>query len=581
MFCRSWWWRGHDNLTGTSRGDWLFGGWRGNTIEGRGGNDVIWSWWGNDVISGGDGNDWIRSGHGNDSVNGDSGHDYIFAGGGKDVVDGGTGNDYIHGGSGGDTLTGGAGNDRVYGGRGSDEAVYSVADNVGSRDYYHGGTGNDLLVLRMTHAEFAAAKDDLAAFDEYLDDRACGWKHKSFQFESFGLEVKSFERYEVVLTDEPPVEPPVDPNENPEALADSVITGVDGLSIRDSESNDPSGAPLSEVAQAVDRSSFRIEKGADVGDDSLPRVSIQGAIGASLLQAAVADTNDVDVYAIKLMPHEKLILDIDYGYEVGGDTLWSWLFVLDENGNELARNDTGSPMTEGGEGSSSFFDPYLEFVNGGSEGTYYIAVSSYGNQPDSASGKFTDGGLLSGDYVLNVSIENPHSDVGALVIEPETLLGNDTDANGDTLEIVAVGNAKNGDVQLTGSGKILFKPATASPGSFDYTVSDGNGGEATATVTVNGNAVVGTPADDVLEGTPQSEMFTGGGGSDTFNFSSGSGTDTISDFEFGTDAIAITDSMSIAGTETVNNDTLVQFDTGDSVLLVGVTGVTDVNDLLA
>ena len=581
MFCRSWWWRGHDNLIGTSRSEFFLGGWRDNTIEGRGGNDVIWSWWGNDNISGGEGNDWIRSGYGNDSVNGDAGHDRIFAGGGRDLVDGGSGDDYISGGSGGDTLTGGAGNDRVYGGRGSDELVYSVSDNVGSADYYDGGSGNDRLVLRMTHAEFAAAKDELAAFDSYLADQSCGWKYKTFHFESFDLEVKNIERYEVVLTDEPPVEPPADPNVSPEALADSVQSGVDGLSIVDSESNDPNGAPLSEIAQVVERSSFRVHKSADVGDDSLPRVSIQGAIGASLLKVAAVDVNDVDVYAIKLMPNEKLILDIDYGYEAGADTLWSWMFVLDENGAEHARNDTGSPMTDGGEGSSSLFDPYLEFVNGDSEATYYVAISSYGNRPDEVTGKFTGKGMLSGDYVLNVSIENAQSDVGALVIDPQALLANDSDANGDVLEITGVGNAKNGSVELTGSGEILFKPATGSPGSFDYTVSDGNGGEATATVTVNGNAVVGTPSDDVLEGTPQSDMFTGAGGNDTFNFSSGSGADTISDFEFGADAIAIIDGMTVAGTETVGNDTLVQFDTGDSVLLVGVTGVTDVNDLLA
>jgi len=581
MFCRSWWWRGHDNLIGTSRNDWLFGGWRDNTIDGRGGNDIIWSSWGNDTVSGGEGNDWIWSGHGNDSVKGDAGRDFIRAGSGKDTVDGGTGDDYVNGGRGGDSLTGGAGNDKVYGGHGNDELVYTVTDNVGSKDHYNGGSGSDLLVLRMTHAEYAAAKAELDAFDAHLAESACGWKYKTFHFQSFDLEVKNVEQYQVVLTDEPPPVPPVDPNVNPEAIADSVSSGIDGLSIQDTESNDPNGTSISEIAQAIDRSSFRVEKSAEVGDDSLPRVSIHGGIGVSLLQTAVPNTNDVDVYSVELKPFEKLILDIDHGYEIGGDTLWSWLFVLDENGNELARNDTGSSMSDGGEGSSSMFDPYLTFENGDTGGTYYIAVSSYGNEPGSEPGTFTDGGLLSGDYVLNVSIENPQSDIGALVIEPEFLLGNDSDANGDVLEITGVGNAKNGDVQMIGSGKIQFKPATSSPGSFDYTVSDGNGGEATATVTVNGNAVVGTPSDDVLEGTSQSDLYTGGGGNDTFNFASGSGTDTISDFEFGSDAIAITDGMSIAGTQAVNNDTLVEFDTGDSVLLVGVTGVTDVNDLLA
>ena len=556
MFCKNWWWRGQDNVTGSSRSEWLFGNWRDNTIDGAGGNDVIFSRWGNDVVSGGDGNDWIWSGHGNDTVNGDAGRDFVFGGSGRDVVDG------------------GAGSDKVYGGRGDDEAIYTVSENQGAKDYYNGGSGNDLLVLRMTHAEYEAAKSELDAFDQYLSERACGWKYKAFHFQSFDLTVRDFERFEVELTDEPPA----DPNVAPEANADSVASTVDGLAIQDAEANDPDGQPLSETAQVIERSSFRVAKGTDVGDDTLPRVSIKGAIGASVLNAASAGTNDVDVYAIELMAHEKLILDIDYGYEMGSDPLVTWLFLLDENGNEIA-NVERLPDT-GGTGSTSFFDPYMEFTNGDSAATYYVAVSSFGNSPDPASGKFNDGGMLTGDYVLNVSISNAQSDIGALVIAPDTLLANDVDANGDPLEILSVGNAKNGEVKLTGNGKILFKPASDSPGSFDYTVSDGNGAESTATVTVNGNAVLGTPSDDVLEGTPQSDMFTGGAGNDTFNFSSDSGADTISDFELGADAIAFTDGTSIAGTQSIGNDTLVEFDSGGSVLLVGVTGVTDVNDLL-
>ena len=574
MFCRSWWSRGQDNITGTARSEWLFGNWRDNTIDGGGGNDVIWSKWGNDVVSGGEGNDWIWSGHGDDTVDGDAGRDFIFAGSGRDVVDGGAGDDFVKGGRGDDVLDGGAGNDRVYGGCGDDGAAYTVSENLGSRDYYNGGAGNDVLVLRMTHAELEAAKDELDAFDQYLSERACGWKGKAFHFESFDLTVRNFERFEVELTDEAPGKT----NVAPEANADSVVSTVDGLSIEDAESNDPNGQPLSETAQVIERSSFRVAKSADVGDDSLPRVSIQGAIGASVLNAASADTNDVDVYSIELMPHEKLILDIDYGYEAGADPLVTWLFLLDENGNEIANVE--QLRDNGGAGSSSLFDPYMEFTNGDSAATYYVAVSSYGNQPVPGAGTFNDGGLLSGDYVLNVSIANPQSDLGALVIAPDSLLANDVDANGDALEIVSVGNAKNGEVEMTDTGTILFKPATGSPGSFDYTVSDGNGAEATATVTVNGNAVLGTPSDDVLEGTSQNDMFTGGGGNDTFNFSTGSGADTISDFELGADAIAITDGMSIAGTQSIGNDTLVEFDTGDSVLLVGVIGVSDVNDLL-
>jgi hypothetical protein len=55
------------------------------------------------------------------------------------------------------------------------------------------------------------------------------------------------------------------------------------------------------------------------------------------------------------------------------------------------------------------------------------------------------------------------------------LLGNDTDADGDTLHISAVSNAQHGNVVLNGNGTVTFTPAADynGPASFDYTVSDG------------------------------------------------------------------------------------------------------------
>ncbi|MEJ5992764.1 tandem-95 repeat protein, partial [Ramlibacter sp. PS3R-8] len=80
-----------------------------------------------------------------------------------------------------------------------------------------------------------------------------------------------------------------------------------------------------------------------------------------------------------------------------------------------------------------------------------------------------------------------------LTITPATLLGNDTDPDsGDTLSISAVGNAVGGTVAIV-AGNVVFTPTPDFNGaaSFEYTVSDGNGGTDTAVVTVN----VGTQAD--------------------------------------------------------------------------------------
>ena len=82
----------------------------------------------------------------------------------------------------------------------------------------------------------------------------------------------------------------------------------------------------------------------------------------------------------------------------------------------------------------------------------------------------------------------------ALTIEPSVLLGNDVDVDGDVLAITSVQNAMNGTVALV-DGKVVFTPAANfnGNGSFSYTVSDGNGGSDTASVTVGVKPVNDVP----------------------------------------------------------------------------------------
>ena len=81
-----------------------------------------------------------------------------------------------------------------------------------------------------------------------------------------------------------------------------------------------------------------------------------------------------------------------------------------------------------------------------------------------------------------------------LTIPASALLGNDSDADGDTLTITSVQGAVNGTVSLVG-GNVVFTPAANynGPASFSYTVSDGQGGSSTVTVTVNVGAVNDAP----------------------------------------------------------------------------------------
>ena len=66
------------------------------------------------------------------------------------------------------------------------------------------------------------------------------------------------------------------------------------------------------------------------------------------------------------------------------------------------------------------------------------------------------------------------------------VLGNDSDIDGDTLMITSVGNGQYGSTKIV-NGMVVYTPNGNGCGktdSFDYTITDGNGHEVTATVTV-------------------------------------------------------------------------------------------------
>ncbi|MEM8749871.1 MAG: tandem-95 repeat protein [Pseudomonadota bacterium] len=89
-----------------------------------------------------------------------------------------------------------------------------------------------------------------------------------------------------------------------------------------------------------------------------------------------------------------------------------------------------------------------------------------------------------------------------LNLTPVSLLFNDTDAENDDLSIVSVQDAVNGSVAIDGDGRIVFTPDEHYNGaaSFTYTVSDGNGGTATAAASLTVTSVNDIPVVDLNAG---------------------------------------------------------------------------------
>ncbi|MEO1977527.1 MULTISPECIES: Ig-like domain-containing protein [Salipiger] len=131
---------GDDSLPGTPEADSIAGGDGHDTLDGAGGDDYLVGQRGDDSLLGGDGNDRLYGGRGADTLLGGADDDTLTGGAGNDSLEGGLGNDYLSGGDDDDELSGGDGFDSLYAGAGNDIVQGDAGD-----DTLHGGDGNDTM----------------------------------------------------------------------------------------------------------------------------------------------------------------------------------------------------------------------------------------------------------------------------------------------------------------------------------------------------------------------------------------------------------------------------------------------------
>ena len=133
------------------------------------------------------------------------------------------------------------------------------------------------------------------------------------------------------------------------------------------------------------------------------------------------------------------------------------------------------------DGDSLVYTPDADF-NGDDSFTYTISDGNGGSDTATVSvtvNAVNDDPEATDDDGFSTAFGTP------LEIDPSALLGNDTDVDGDVLSVASVGVGVGGTAVLS-DGVITFTPDAGFDGtaSFDYTVSDGNGGFDTATVSV-------------------------------------------------------------------------------------------------
>ncbi|MBE2197677.1 MAG: tandem-95 repeat protein [Anaerolinea sp.] len=148
--------------------------------------------------------------------------------------------------------------------------------------------------------------------------------------------------------------------------------------------------------------------------------------------------------------------------------------------------------------------------------TYTPAADYHGL--DSFSYTVSDGQGGSDTAVVSITITPVNDDPAAAddaVLTPENtavtinVLANDSDVDGDALTVISVTTPTFGSVVINPDSSVTYTPATSFNGldNFSYTISDGNGGTATATVFItvsaeNDNPVANDDAALTAEDTP-------------------------------------------------------------------------------
>ncbi len=155
---------------------------------------------------------------------------------------------------------------------------------------------------------------------------------------------------------------------------------------------------------------------------------------------------------------------------------------------------TVTAVTQGSNGSVA--------LNANGTVTYTPAANYHG--PDSFTYTLSDGqgGTASATVRVTVTPVNDAPvarDDSATTAEDNAVivavLGNDSDADGDSLTITAVTQGSNGSVAINPNGTVTYTPAANyhGPDTFTYTINDGQGGTASATVSVTVTPVNDAP----------------------------------------------------------------------------------------
>lgn len=416
----------------TGENDWITGGAGADTIHAGSGDDRA----DGNSDSGSDTDpDTVWGGLGVDLVLGGGGNDTLAGDEGGDTIDGQDGDDVISGGDGGDTIRGGKGADRIAGDGGNDSiwGAESAQALVDGGDIVDGGAGVDTIV--------GGHGDDWIAGGEG-DDSVKGDDGADQVFGGAGGDLVEGNGGNDVVRGGP---------------GDDRISGGGGDDLVDGgEGNDLVGGGIVTYTTLTPAT----------WPSGAQHAAANFDLTAGGTDTVIGGPGDDFEYAVQLTPPSATT-------------------------QSAAKYTITDPADHGSMGVSATSFRYTP--NDGYKGddtfSYTLTVD---NQPAGAGTATITNGTNRPPVAVDDTVTTEQSRPVA-----GTLLGNDTDPDGDTLVVTAAsGTTPNGGGwTVAASGSFTYTPLAAFAGtdSFGYTVGDGHGATATATVVVTVRADVVAP----------------------------------------------------------------------------------------
>lgn len=410
-------------------------------------------------------NDDLTNGTNNaDTIFGLDGNDSLNGLGGRDIIDGGAGNDTINGGSGDDVITGGTGNDTIIGGAAIDTAVWATAIAASST----GGPAAATWVGATLRVTTMVEGTDNVTQTEFLQ-----FNGRTFAVDLIGANVVA-------------------------QLGADTATGAE----------DTAGVTGNVLANDYDVDSVLVVSGLTGGAVGAPLAGLYGSL----------TLNANGTYSYVPNANASGVDSFTYSVNDGGATLTQTLTIT-----ITAVND--APTTTGGAGSTNEDVALTGTLTGSDlEGNALTfsgtGATTYGNVVVNANGTFTYtpnadfngtdsftygvsdglGGTTTGIYTVSIA---PANDAPTANVETgsgdedDTITGQivASDIDNDPLSYALDGDASHGQVTVDSDGLWSYQPDDDFNGSdsFTYTVSDGQGGTTTGTVSITVNPVNDDP----------------------------------------------------------------------------------------